>query len=243
MAAERRTLRQVIQRRQRSGFVGRQAELALFEANLGYDSDDERRRWIFNIHGPAGVGKTLLVRQWSQIAQAAGVVHAYVADTVYDRPAAMAAIAAAFAQQDAPLKRFHARYRVYEQRRGELQADPAAPKEAASLWTTTAMRLTLRAAKEVPVVKVGAAVLDDPAVIEGADRLRKYLADRLRSHEDVRLLLSPTEVLSPLFAQDLADIGQQRQLALFLDTYERTGSFLDPWLLAMLDGDRYGDEE
>ncbi len=241
MATQRRSLRELIQRRQQSGFVGRQAELALFEANLSHDADDERRRWIFNIHGPAGVGKTLLVRQWCAIAQSAGVVHAYPTDTVYDAPAAMAAIAAAFAQQDAPLKRFQARYQIYEQRRGELQADPAAPKEAASLWTTTAMRLTLRAAKEVPVVRVGAAVLDDPAVIEGADRLRKYLVDRLRSHEDVRLLLSPTEMLSPLFAQDLSEVGQQRQLALFFDTYERTGSFLDPWLLAMLDGDRYGD--
>jgi len=167
----------VIRSRQQSAFVGRQAQLALFEANLGYDPDDERRRWVFNIHGPAGVGKTFLVKQWTRIAQTADVAHAYLTDTVYDAPEAMAAIATALSQQDAPLKRFQAR----------------------------------------------------------------YLVDRLRSHEDVRLLLSPAEVLSPLFVQDLAELGQQRQLALFLDTYERTGSFLDPWLLDLLDGERYGD--
>src|SRR6266536_2793631 len=241
MATKRRSLREVIRSRQQSAFVGRQAQLALFEANLGYDPDDERRRWIFNIHGPAGVGKTFLVKQWTRIAQTSDVAHAYLTDTVYDAPEAMAAIATALSQQDAPLKRFQARYQTYEQRRGELQADPAAPQEAASLWTTTAVRLTLRAAREIPVVKVAAAVADDPAVAEGADRLRRYLVDRLRSHEDVRLLLSPAEVLSPRFVQDLAELGQQRQLALFLDTYERTGSFLDPWLLDLLDGERYGD--
>src|SRR6266536_168770 len=177
MATKRRSLREVIRSRQQSAFVGRQAQLALFEANLGYDPDDERRRWIFNIHGPAGVGKTFLVKQWTRIAQTSDVAHAYLTDTVYDAPEAMAAIATALSQQDAPLKRFQAR----------------------------------------------------------------YLVDRLRSHEDVRLLLSPAEVLSPLFVQDLAELGQQRQLALFLDTYERTGSFLDPWLLDLLDGERYGD--
>src|SRR6266536_3255796 len=177
MATKRRSLREVIRSRQQSAFVGRQAQLALFEANLGYDPDDERRRWIFNIHGPAGVGKTFLVKQWTRIAQTSDVAHAYLTDTVYDAPEAMAAIATALSQQDAPLKRFQARYQTYEQRRGELQADPAAPQEAASLWTTTAVRLTLRAAREIPVVKVAAAVADDPAVAEGADRLRRYLLD------------------------------------------------------------------
>jgi tetratricopeptide (TPR) repeat protein len=234
-------MRDVIRSRQHLAFVGRQAQLALFEANLGYDSDDERRRWILNIHGPAGVGKTFLIKQWRRIAQSAGVAHAYVTDTVYDAAEAMAAIAAALGQQGSPLERFQARHQVYEQRRGELQGDPAAPQEAATLWTRTAMRLTLRVAREIPVLKVAAAVADDPAVIEGTDRLRRYLMDRLRNHEDVRLLLSPAEVLSPLFVQDLAELGQRRQLALFFDTYERTGSFLDPWLLDLLDGDRYGD--
>src|SRR5512133_1385641 len=182
---QRRSLREVIRSRQQLAFVGREAQLALFEANLGYDPEDERRRWIFNIHGPAGVGKTFLVKQWCRIAQTHSAVYAYLSDTVYEAVDAIATIAVAFGQQGAPLKRFQARYEVYEQRRGELQADPAAPQETASLWTTTAMRLALRAAKEVPGVKVAAAVLDDPAVAEGADRLRQYLMGRLRSHEDV----------------------------------------------------------
>src|SRR5262245_28371617 len=133
MAQRRRTLRDVIGIRDRSAFVGRQAQLALFQSNLAYDSRDERRRWIFDVHGPPGVGKTFLVKQWARIAHEFGAVHAYLTDTVEDLPDAMAIIAAAFAQQKAQLRRFEDRHRVYLQRRRELQSDPAAPPEAASL--------------------------------------------------------------------------------------------------------------
>jgi tetratricopeptide (TPR) repeat protein len=240
MATQRRTLRQVIDSRQQSTFVGRQDELALFKENLGYEADDQRRHWFFNIHGPAGVGKTFLVRQWIRIAKETGTARASVPDTVGDVLKAMATIAVTLGRQGVPLKGFQARYQVYEQRCGELLADTGIPKETASRWTKDAVRLALRAAREVPGMNVAAAVLDDPAVAEGADQLRKYLVERLRKDEDVRLLLSPTEELSPLFIEDLREFGPQRQLTLFVDGYERTGKFLDPWLLDLLDG-HYGE--
>jgi hypothetical protein len=104
------TLGQLLRSRQKSAFVGRQAQLAVFEANLSYAPLDRRRRPVFSIHGPAGVGKTFLVKRWVHISQARGVLHAYLADTVYDVPEALAAIAESFARQNAPLKRFQARY-------------------------------------------------------------------------------------------------------------------------------------
>ena len=58
MAKERRSLQDLIRSRQQSGFVGRQGQVVQYQENLGFPVDDERRRFLFNIHGDAGVGKT-----------------------------------------------------------------------------------------------------------------------------------------------------------------------------------------
>lgn len=54
-------------RRQR--FVGRSAELELFRAALSRDVPDFA---VLHLHGPGGMGKTTLLRQFAQIAEAAG---------------------------------------------------------------------------------------------------------------------------------------------------------------------------
>ena len=63
MARERRSLQDLIRSRQRCGFVGRQGQVIQFQENLGLPVDDEQRRFLFNIHGDAGVGKTYLTEQ------------------------------------------------------------------------------------------------------------------------------------------------------------------------------------
>lgn len=58
MPAERQSLQDLIRSRQRSGFVGRQGQLVQYQENLSLPADDERRRFLFNVHGDAGVRKT-----------------------------------------------------------------------------------------------------------------------------------------------------------------------------------------
>jgi hypothetical protein len=74
MARERRSLQDLIRSRQQSGFVGRQQQVVQYQENLGFPVDDERRRFLFNIHGDAGVGKTFLTKQLRQIATGMGVL-------------------------------------------------------------------------------------------------------------------------------------------------------------------------
>src|SRR5690348_2102617 len=93
MARERRSLQDLIQNRQRSGFVGRQGQVTQFTENLALDVDDERRRFLFNIHGDAGVGKTYLTKQLRQAATARGALAAYVDEAVEDVLSAMSALA------------------------------------------------------------------------------------------------------------------------------------------------------
>lgn len=53
----------------RSRFVGRSAELELFRAALGSDAPDFA---VLHIHGPGGMGKTTLLREFARLAEEAG---------------------------------------------------------------------------------------------------------------------------------------------------------------------------
>src|ERR1700749_490327 len=51
MTRQRRSLQDLIHSRQQSSFVGRQGQLVQYQENLSLPVDDERRRFLFNIHG------------------------------------------------------------------------------------------------------------------------------------------------------------------------------------------------
>src|SRR5262245_15026199 len=53
----------------RARFVGREAELALFRSAI---LASEPPFAVLHIHGPGGIGKTTLVREFARIAEAAG---------------------------------------------------------------------------------------------------------------------------------------------------------------------------
>jgi AAA ATPase domain len=214
--------------------VGRRQELAEFEQSLALPAGDPRRRFLFAIHGDAGVGKTFLVRQLCRLADERGAVHAYV-DEVYDAPEAMAAIAADFRRRGHPLKEFEKRHQLYRQRRRELEVDPDAPEGVSSFLTKTAVRVGLRAAHGVPVVGALAGVVDEQAAAEQLDRFCAYVGRKIHGHDEFGLVLSPTEELTPLFVGDLRDAAESRPLVVFFDTYERSSVFLDPWLRGLDD--------
>ena len=51
-------LQDILRNRRRSGFVGRQGQVAQYRANPKLPVTDEQHRFLFNVHGIAGVGKT-----------------------------------------------------------------------------------------------------------------------------------------------------------------------------------------
>ncbi len=56
----KRTWGDVREERERDLFVGQDAELEVFERNLG--TPDDHEYLLFNVHGQAGMGKTWLLR-------------------------------------------------------------------------------------------------------------------------------------------------------------------------------------
>jgi tetratricopeptide (TPR) repeat protein len=240
MAAKRPSLQDRIRDRQRGGSVGRQEQVMQYQENLGFPPDDERRQFLFNIHGDAGVGKTYLTRQLQQIATSDGSLAAYVDETVEDANSAMIVIAEQFRRAGSPLSEFDKRAAEYQQRRHELESDQHAPEGLAAFITKTAVTIGLAATRDIPVAGSLLAPLDAVAAAEQVNQARIYLARKFSDHADVRLLLSPADELTPVFVAGVNRVAAGRTVALFFDTYERTGPFLDFWLRGLYSG-RYGD--
>jgi hypothetical protein len=173
----------------------------------------------------------LLLDQLRRIAGERGALHAYV-DRVYDAPEAMAEVAEAFRRQDQPLARFERQYKAYLQRRHELEADLVAGTDAESP-VRMAVETSIRAARAAPIpaVSIIAGALDEKATAAHADRLQSHISRKLHNHDDLALVLSPAEMLSPFFVEDLREAATWLPVALFFDSYEETEPFLDPWLL------------
>ena len=235
-----KSLQEILKRRQQEEFVGREEQLAFFQANLGYALDDPRRRFVINVSGQGGVGKTWLLRRFRKIAEEAGAITACADETEEDVPSVMGCIAEQFEAQGYPLKTFAERYKVYRQRRQEIEADPEAPQGFPAFLGRTLARGGLRLARRVPVGGVAAEFVDEEAFASLAGDFATYVARKIRNKDEVRLVLEPIEVLTPLFLADLGKVAEEHPLALFFDGYERTGDFLDSWLRNMLEG-RYGD--
>ncbi|MFI1308453.1 tetratricopeptide repeat protein [Streptomyces sioyaensis] len=245
---------ELIRRRRRDGLVGRQGEQAAFKDALR-QSPEEAAQFLFHIHGPAGVGKSTLVRQLESVAREAQALTAYVDESAADVVEAMEAISTQLAQQGVELKSFDKLLATYRQRRHEADAGAATAgssgeatgsaqgREAQGPSPSSAIvsQLGLVGLGMIPGVGAFTGALDPNQVAAGADRVKAILSARFRSHEDVQLVLSPLQTLTPVFLQGIAEAAARRPwVVLFFDTYERTGPLWDEWLRDILVSDRYG---
>ena len=235
-----KSLQEILKQRQRSEFVGRGDYLSAFSRNLKLPLDDHHRQFLFNVWGQGGVGKSTLVKQFSKSAQDANAAVAYTDESETSMPEAMGRLAEQFTQQGYKLNQFTERYRLFRQRKQELETDPEAPQGFSAFVGKTVVRAGVKLGRRVPV---GGAVLDfvdEETLSTQAGEWAAYVAKKLRNKDEVQLIQEPVAVLTPLFLQDLCTLAQQACVALFFDTYEQTDEFLDPWLRDVLEG-KYGD--
>ncbi|MFI9247119.1 hypothetical protein ACIGXF_32110 [Streptomyces sp. NPDC053086] len=125
MAQARPSMQELIGRRRRAGFAGRGGERAAFRVNLALSPEDERHRFLFHVHGNAGVGKTFLIRKLEQIARERGALTAYVDESVGSVPEAMAALGRQLAQQGHRMKKLEEALVAHRERRHEAEAEVA----------------------------------------------------------------------------------------------------------------------
>ncbi|MGW3979153.1 tetratricopeptide repeat protein [Streptomyces mirabilis] len=243
MGRARPSMQELIARRRRAGFVGRSHERAVFRRNLELPPEDEHHRFLFHVHGNAGVGKTFLVREFEQIARERGALTAYVDESVDSVPEAMGTISRQLGLQGRRLKELDRLLAVHRERRREAEAIAvvdAEPGEPSTAGLVVA-RAGLVGLGMLPGVGAFAGALDAGQLAQGADRFRASLSARFRSQEDVQLVLTPERVLTPVLLGELSEAASTAPwIVLFFDTYERTGPFLDGWLHEVITTDRYG---
>ncbi|WP_158711539.1 tetratricopeptide repeat protein [Streptomyces xylophagus] len=239
-------MQDILLKRRRRGFIGREAECAEFQENLRRSPTDERHRFLFHVHGNAGVGKTFLVGELERIAREQGALTGRLDESVSSLPEALGSLSTSFALQGQHFRELDRLLATYQERRHQAELgspnplpDTVGPGQP-SPGSMVAARASLMALGLVPGIGCFAGAFDPTALAAGADRLRDGLA-RLRSHEDVQLVLSPDRVLTPLFLQGLVDAADRVPwVVLFFDTYEQTAPFLDGWLHDVVTTTRYG---
>ncbi|MGH3310893.1 MAG: hypothetical protein ACRDP3_09940 [Streptomyces sp.] len=228
--------------RRRDGFIGRRGEVAVFRDNLARDPEESACQFLFYVHGLGGVGKTTLLRHWEYLAREHGAVTARVGDEVHSAVEAMEAVAGQLEKQGRPLKKFAKQAAAYHRRRHEAEtASTETQPPTASASSTVVAQLGLAGLGLVPGVGTVAGVLDLQQAALGADKVRDLFRSRFRKHEDLQLVLSPLETLTPVFLEELSEIAERNTwVVLFFDTLERTGPLLETWLRDITLESRYG---
>ena len=233
-----RSRQEILKKQQQSIFVGREEHLTAFRYNLALPPAD----WwfLFSVWGQGGVGKSTLLRQFRRIAEEAGFLTAHTSDSDTNVLEVMGRVAEQLEQQGHRLNQFAERYKVYLQKKQELEADPDAPQGFSAFLGKSIAKASLGLAKQVPGSGAVTPFLDEDAVANQAGDWAAYVAKKIGNKDEVRLVQKPVEVLTPLFLQDLGKVAEQKNLLLLFDTYERTVGFLDSWLREILEG-HYGD--
>jgi tetratricopeptide (TPR) repeat protein len=236
----KRTLQDLVEGRQRPTVLDWRVHVRTFRENLNLPVNNPRRRFLFNVHGPSGVGKTFLLQEYVRVASESGTFHAFASQQQTNVLSVMKCIADRIKEQGGSLEEFDERYDQYTTFRQQLEDDPNAPPDLHSALEEAALgsaRIEGGESQARPshrsVVESENSAIDQPAS-------RRFITERAVDSEIAQLLLAPIDALTPLFAQGLYTLDNPSGVAIFFDQFECTADWLESWLIALLEGS-YGD--
>jgi tetratricopeptide (TPR) repeat protein len=223
----------IIKKAEAERFVGREREIESFRRYINLTPPTYV---IFSITGQGGVGKTALLNRYQEIARNEfAFLLAGCDEQQRDIPTVLGHFAQQLSAQNAPLKHFNERYKIYRQKMNEIENDPAAPQGLAALLGRTAVHVAFGVGDLVPGVRKGLELLPQDSLATQASEWTSYLAKKLTNKDDVALVRDPVPVLTPLFFTDLNVIAQKQKVLLCFENFEATLQELQQWLIHLGD--------
>jgi len=212
-------------------FVGRVLELVLFQQEIAQTEIS-----IFYITGQGGVGKTTLLNRYRAIAKQRGFLLADwdCGDAGRDVPTILGHFAEQLEQQQAHLKRFDERYKVYRQKMHEIESDPEAPQGGLAAFSARMLtRAAYIAGDAIPGVRQGLKYLPQDTAETQASEWASFLAKKMSNKDDIALLKEPDPILSALFFEDLNQVAEKKSILLCFENFEAARQELRDWLLSL----------
>ncbi|MGH9753614.1 MAG: tetratricopeptide repeat protein [Blastocatellia bacterium] len=236
MKKERKSWKEILDKRRKENFIGRKEQLRVFSENFTHDTPEYL---VFSVTGEGGVGKSTLLQQYVNIA--GSTPNNAIVVTCNERHAspasAMGHIAAEMAKLEIRHKDFDERYRKYRELREEVESDPKAPRGMIDLLARGVTDLAIKSGRRMPGVGVLLEGADEKAAGETVAQGINYLVTRWGNKDEVMLLRETDKVLTPLFLKLLAEATGERRVVLLFDVFERTSQSLAPWLLSLFNFD------
>ena len=218
-------------------FIGRGEHITIFNNNL--KSDDYIP--IFNIHGQGGVGKTFLSKHYRTFVDEAKGLSAYSDESIKSILEWMDAVSKQFREQKAELDEFDKRYKVFLQETKKLESDPEKPKGTFGDFMKGLSKGAIKEIKKLPGAELVGSFVNEDAVAETIGNWSEFVRKRLTNKDEVELVLDPVKSLTPLFWKDILAVSEKHKfICFFIDTFEETDTFLETWLLDLLN-EKYGD--
>ena len=239
MPSKPKTIKELKEQRRRENFVGRTEQQQVFTENF---AADEPKWVVLSVTGEGGVGKSTLLKRYTQLAQGdeikANVV--YCDDRQYTPVDAMAVIAEQLEKLGIESKKFNERYKKYRETLQQIESDPTAPRGMVNVVTRGLTDFTIKSLRRVPGVGVAADYVDEKAAGDAMADLAQYAFTRWGNKDETLLVREPEKILTPLFVELLNEATEKQRLVVMFDVFERTSSTLSSWIIELVDG-KHGD--
>lgn len=221
-------------------FIGREEQLALFRQNFNENLPDEDFKWIFNIHGQGGIGKTTLSKQYQRIAEKEEIKVAFLDledSRLKNVPNLLGEIVRQLTKQKIDFSEFDKKYNNFKETLKELSKDEEATPGLLNAIVSGGIKTGVSELKKIP----GSGILDHLNTDGLADKIGNYstfLFKKFKDKNKRELMTEPNTILATAFLKDIRE--QDEDICLIFDTYETAFFSLDGWLRDIYD-EKFGE--